>query len=130
MAAPAQNGNGYARLGFVGSLVMAGAVIFGGIYWVGTIAGQVQENTRAYAEIRTQMIEVTQDRAQSIAFRARNCQELAKIETQFGTVEEVINDIHVHDVRDLDSIKFKLSAEPPSGIYHDIKIPHEIEPCQ
>lgn len=122
MAPNIQPANGYARWGFVGSIVTAAAVFVTGIIWVGGIASDVNA-----LKLQSQRHEITtQD---FIAFRARNCQELAKIETQFGTVEEVMNDIHVHDLRDMQAIKFKLFAEPPSGIYHDIQIPHEIEPC-
>lgn len=61
--------------------------------------------------------------------KADTCQQLAKIETQFGITETIINKDNVVNQRHIDAVNAKLFGIAPSGIYYDIKIPHEVLAC-
>jgi hypothetical protein len=129
MAAPQTNGNGYARIGLWASIIVATLSVIGSIAYFSSIAYQTTANGKDIEALKSDIRELKAQNADLIAYKARNCQELAKIETQFGTVEEVINDIHVQDLRTFATIKYKLFNDPPTAIYHEVRIPHELEPC-
>lgn len=61
--------------------------------------------------------------------QADDCQQFAKIETQFGITETVINKDNIDNQRHKDAVNAKIFGITPSGIYYEIKIPHEIQNC-
>jgi len=63
------------------------------------------------------------------AQHSADCQTFAKIETQMGTVETIINQDHVREKADIGALKEKVFGESPAPYYYEIKIPHEIQPC-
>jgi hypothetical protein len=58
-----------------------------------------------------------------------DCQEFAKIETQFGTVETIINEMHIDDLRMRGVFYEKVFGSAYPAPYYEIKIPHEVVPC-
>lgn len=128
------NGNGYlGRASLYVSLISAAAILISAIVWVGGIANEVTQNQGALAaqEGRIKLIE-TDLKANDLttANMARdNCQIAAKVETQMGTVETVINEMHVEQIRDHGVMWGKIFGEVQPSIYYEIKIPHEVMPC-
>lgn len=112
MAAPASNGNGTARLSLwlgIGASVCTFlvTVFFGGV-WLSKLDGRIT----------------------ALETNTSSCQQFAKIETQFGIVETVLNKDNVDLIRWKSSVDQKLWDIQPPGIYYPIAIPHEITPCK
>jgi hypothetical protein len=58
-----------------------------------------------------------------------DCEEFAKIETQFGTVETVMNQTHVDDLRTRGLLWPEVFKQVYPTTFYEIKIPHEVAPC-
>lgn len=126
--------NGANRLGLYASLFMAIAVVMSAFVWVGGIAGQVSQTQVGLGSISGRISAVEADvRRMEItggATGASNCQQFAKVETQMAAVETVINKMNVDSQRDKGAVDLKLFNRVDPPIYYDMKIDHQIMPCQ
>lgn len=128
------NGNGYlGRASLYVSLISAAAILISAIVWVGGIANEVTQNRGAIEaqgeRLKTLEADLKTNDLLTSNMARDNCQVAAKIETQMGTVETVINEMHVVQIRDHGIMWNKIFGEVEPSIYYEIKIPHEVMPC-
>jgi hypothetical protein len=129
-------GNGVARLNLWLS-VAGGIFVFllpmlGGAYWLASLDARVGSLERSSTTISALDDRVTANEhavSDLRQWKTDGCQQFAKVETQFGTVEEVMNDLHVNEVRDKKAVWLKVFGAELGDQYHEISIPHEIQPC-
>ena len=133
MGATGATTNGYGRAGFWVSAASVCFVVVGAIVWVGSIANEVSEGKAALEAQEHRLDRIADDLArndlETSNMKVSDCQQMAKIETQLGTVETVINTIRVDDLRERGVIwPYVFKQQYPSPFY-EVKIPHEIVPC-
>jgi len=95
----------------------------------GVSANTVATLTATVASQADRMNRMQQTIQQLQIAQADTCQQFAKVETQFGTTETIINKDNIDALRDFDVLKAKVLGLAPSGVYYEIKIPHEVMPC-
>jgi len=133
MTAATNGKNGYARIGVWASAISAGALIVAAFIWIGGIAQDVRSTKdveieqgerlgRIAAELQTLQIQVASEHASS-------CQQFAKVEGQVSSAQEILNEIHVTELRFEDIINQKVFSLAPSGKYHELTIEHTVLPC-
>lgn len=136
--------NGAARLYLwlgIGSFVLLFiAPLCAGAYWMSNLSSRVDDMQKtgpaADAAIQEKVGDILQrqDRFDGVltrlqAVQSADCQQFAKIETQLGTTQEVLNEAHISDLRDIAKLWQPVMHEPYPNLYHDITIPHEVQPC-
>lgn len=133
MAGGASSQNGYGRAGFFVSLAMVIFTIVGAIVWVGGIANEVAQNKAAIAAQDKRLDTLAQDlRANDLLtsnMKVSDCQQFAKVETQIGTIETIVNTMRVDDIRERGLVWPKLFNQQYPSPFYEIKIPHEVMPC-
>lgn len=114
-------------------VVAAGVMV---VVYAGNYFGQKGADAKTLGDLQSKMesLELRVDRSDGDMRRLQiaqsaNCQIFAKIETQFGTVESLINKNGVQFERFREEINSKVFQIPPPGIYDHELIPHEIMPC-
>lgn len=60
---------------------------------------------------------------------ADDCEQFAKIETQVGQIEAILNKDNIEYIRWKSGIDEKIFGIAPPGVYYSIQIPHEVMPC-
>lgn len=144
------NGNGGGSLGFgrfqftlgVGQILMTVLAVLGTVWGVVAVTvsystgGIAQDAREAKALAQTQAASIADLTRENAALRndftrlsAQDCQIFAKIETQFGTVEALMNKTHFGDMRDTALLWEKVYSQPFPTIIYEVKIPHELQSC-
>lgn len=125
--------NGYGRYTFYASAAVVVFSIVGSIIWVGGIANEVAQNKALIDTMDKRVGVIGEDLRRNdldtANMKVNSCQQFAKVETQMGTVETVINTIRVDDLRQRGLIWPKTFGQPYPDTFYEIKIPHEILPC-
>lgn len=137
MTAEKPNGNGTKWWGTYAPIAAAVAVIGGSIITffvqIGTLSYQMAQSEARYSALERRigkMEGAVQGLQINNAGREKgDCQIFAKIETQMGTVETIINEMRVDDLRTRGAFWDKIYGQPYSSAFYEIKIPHEIIPC-
>lgn len=129
----AKNGNGYGRYSFYATLAIASFTVIGAIIWIGGIANEVAQN-KALIDTTEKRLDILSDDLRrndldTANMKVNSCQQFAKVETQMGTVETIINTIRVDDLRQRGLMWPKTFSQPYPDTFYEIKIPHEILPC-
>lgn len=131
--AGATNGNGYGRAGFYVSLAMVIFTVVGAIIWVGGIANQVTQNEVKQTAMAQRLDRIAEDlRGNDLLssnMKISDCQQFAKVETQIGTIETVLNSMRVDDIRERGLVWPKIFGQPYPSPFYEIKVPHEVMPC-
>jgi len=113
----------------IGAAVVSGGVILTSVRQISDMQSDVRQLTTA-AENRERRLAAIETELQKTRERhADFCQQFAKVETQFGTVETVINELRVDDLRTRSIIWPKIHGQPYPTQFYEIKIPHDVMPC-
>ena len=113
----------------LGATIVSGGTIIAFFVQIGNMQNAIQalQADRAQHERRLSDIEAIGQRLKES--EADSCQQFAKVETQFGTVETVINELRVDDLRTRGVIWPKLFQQTYPPTFYEIKIPHELQAC-
>lgn len=113
----------------IAAVVVSGGAIIAFFTQVGNMQISLQSVQSSDAQ-RDRLIGELEAQVQRLReHQADDCQQMAKVETQFGTVETIINELRVDDLRTRGIIWPKIFQQPYPSPFYEIKVPHEVQGC-